>query len=289
MKISQRLRDYVSLTKPRIVFLLMITCFCAMVVAQGGLPPLDLTLLTLLGLYLSAGGAHAINMWYDRDIDGVMERTKNRPIPAGRIPAHHSLILGIVLIVAAFVLLTLTVNLLSALFALAGFLYYVFIYTFWLKRRSPQNIVIGGGAGSFPPLVGWAAVTGSVALAPLLMFLIIFFWTPPHFWALALYKQEDYRRANIPMMPVTRGDEVTKVQSLVYTVLLLLVSVALYLTGVVGEIYLVVAVIINIIFIVHSILLMREMSPAVVWAKKTFHFSNLYLAILFFVMVLDVK
>ncbi len=283
------LGDYVQLTKPRIVLLLVITAYCAMVVAAHGLPPFFLSLYTLVGLALSAGGAHAVNMWYDRDIDVLMARTNDRPVPQGKIPAARSLAIGIGLMAASLVLLLLTVNVLTALLALGGFLYYVLVYTMWLKRSTPQNIVIGGGAGAFPPLIGWAAVTGQVGLAAVLMFLIIFLWTPPHFWALALYRQDDYRRAGVPMMPVVRGERSTKWQMLAYASLLLLASVALYFTGTVGTVYLGVALVLSLGFLAMTAVLLREHAPETKLARRTFGYSLLYLTVLFAAMVLNVR
>jgi len=283
-----RLTAYLALTKPRIVVLLLITGYCAMVVAGGGLPGLRLTLLTLLGLGLSCGGANAVNMWYDQDIDRLMERTRRRPIPDGRLRPSQALAFGVGAQLASLLLLGLTVNWRTALLALGGFVYYVFIYTMWLKRRTPQNIVIGGGAGAFPPLVGWAAVTGHLSLAAGLMFLIIVLWTPPHFWALALYKDDDYRRAGVPMMPVARGWQTTKWQSLVYAGLLLVASILLYFTHVVGMVYLATATVLGLVFIGYSLVLMAERAPEVRWARRTFRYSLLYLAVLFGVMVVNV-
>jgi protoheme IX farnesyltransferase len=283
------LRDYLALTKPRIIVLLLVTGYCAMVVAHGGLPPVGVSLLTALGLFLSCGGANAVNMWYDRDIDQVMARTRGRPIPMGRVRPETALALGFAMEAASFLLLWRTVNSLTAWLALAGFVYYVFIYTMWLKRRTPQNIVIGGGAGAFPPLVGWAAATGQIGLAAILMFLIILFWTPPHVWALALFKQDDYRRAGIPMMPVVRGELATKWQSLAYTIVLLVSSLLLYWTKVVGPYYFVAAWVLGLVFIAYVLTQFREQAPEVKWARRTFHFSLLYLTVLFAVMVLNVR
>ena len=280
--------DLISLTKPRIILLLLITGYCAMVVADRGLPGVGRSLLTMLGLALSAGGANAINMWYDRDIDRIMTRTQRRPIPSGRLRPETAIWFGAACSAASVLLLGLGVNWPSALLAFAGFVYYVFVYTMWLKRRTPQNIVIGGGAGAFPPLVGWAAVTGTVGVAAGLMFLIVFLWTPPHFWSLALYKDQDYRRAGIPMMPAVRGWQVTKRQELAYAVLLTAASLALYWTHTVGAIYLVVAAVLGGAFIAHTAMLLREPQPQVAWAKRTFHFSLLYLTALFAAMVLFV-
>jgi len=282
------LRDHLALAKPMIVVELLVTAAGAMVVAHGALPSLGAALATLFGLGLSAGGANAVNMWYDRDIDQVMQRTQRRPVPTGRIPAERSLWLGVIAEVAATALLAFAVNPLAAALSLAGFVYYVFIYTFWLKRSTPQNIVIGGGAGAFPPLVGWAAMTGHVSWAAVLMFLIVFLWTPPHFWALALYRQDDYRRAGVPMMPVVRGDRSTKLQSLAYAVALLAASVALYLTHVVGTAYLVIALALGLGFVAISVRLLAERAPDVTWAKRTFRYSLVYLTVVFGAMVLDV-
>lgn len=281
--------DYFSLMKPRIVALLVITSFCAMIVAGGGWPQGWLLLWTSLGLALSAGGANAINMWYDRDIDAVMERTRHRPIPSGRMEARNALIFGIALEIASILLLLPAAGLLPTIFSTAGFVYYVFIYTMWLKRRTPQNIVIGGAAGAFPPMVGWSAVTGALNVAPLLMFLIIFLWTPPHFWALAISKQEEYRTAGVPMMPVAK-DRAARQQSIVYDVLLLAVSVALYFTGYVGRVYLVFAIALGVGFLVHNAFLLREPNgPQSVWARRTFRYSVIYLTVLFAVMVINVR
>ncbi len=281
--------DYLALTKPRIVALLLITGFCAMVVARDGLPPVWTTLATLLGLALSSGGANAVNMWYDRDIDRIMTRTRGRPIPSGRLAPEAALRFGILAGLTGVVLLVAAAGWLAAAMAAAGFVYYVFIYTMWLKRRTPQNIVIGGGAGAFPPLVGWAAVTGHIGMAAILMFLIIFLWTPPHFWSLALYKDEDYRRAGIPMMPVIHGWRSTKMQSALYAVLLLGASLLLYLTGRVGIWYLASAAVLGIVFVAYTLRLLREQAPHVQWAKRTFHFSLLYLTALFAAMVFDLR
>jgi protoheme IX farnesyltransferase len=281
--------DFLALAKPGILALLLITGLCAMVVARRGLPPLGLTVWTVLGLGLACGGANALNMWYDRDIDRVMRRTCRRPLPAERLQPRDALAFGLGCAAAGPVVLGLAVNWTAALLALAGVVYYVGIYTMWLKRRTPQNIVIGGGAGAFPPLVGWAAVTGRVGVAAALMFLIVFLWTPPHFWSLALYKDEDYRRAGVPMMPVVAGWRTTKVQGLVYAVLLLVASVLLYWTHVVGLVYLVCAALLGLVFVGYMVLLLFEQQPQVRWAKRTFRYSLLYLTALFGVMVLNVQ
>lgn len=282
------LSDYVTLTKPRIMVLLLFTEYAAMVVASKGLPGLRVTVFGLLGLMLSTGGAAALNMWYDRDIDVLMERTKGRPIPAGRVSPVGALAFGLVLLVLSFAVLGFGLNWFSAWLAVAGFIYYVVIYTMWLKRRTPQNIVIGGGAGAFPPLVGWSVVTGHLAWPAVLMFLVIFLWTPPHFWALALYKHDDYKRAHIPMMPVVRGAKTTKWQSLVYTVLLLASSILLYYTHAVGLVYLAAAILLGVGFVIYTAMSLLEKSPNLIWAKRTFKFSLIYLSVLFVVMILNV-
>ncbi len=281
--------DYVALTKPRIMFLLLFTAFSAMIVALGHLPTWRLGGYTLLGLALSTGGAASLNMWYDRDIDRIMTRTMQRPIPAGRVQAQHALGFGLALETLSLLLLAIEVNRLTALLALAGFVYYVLVYTIWLKRSTPQNIVIGGGAGAFPPLVGWAAATGHVTAAAACMFLIIFLWTPPHFWSLALYKNDDYVRAGVPMMPVIRGERATKWQSLVYAVLLTISSVLLWATHVVGWEYGVGAMVLGLIFIFLLIRLLRERLPAVDWAKRTFRYSLVYLLGIFGLMLANVR
>lgn len=280
--------DYVQLMKPGIVLLLLITAFCSMIVAAHGLTAPRTLIAALVGLALSSGGANAVNMWYDQDIDRVMLRTQRRPVPAGRMAPERALWFGVACQVVSFALMWRTVGALAALLSLAGFAYYVFIYTMWLKRTTPQNIVIGGAAGAFPPLVGWAAVTHGLALAPVLMFLVVFLWTPPHFWSLALYRQEDYRRAGIPMMPVVAGERTTKAQSLAYAVLTLLASSALAATGAVAPWYLAIVVPAGVAFVFFSLATWRERLPAVAWAKRTFRFSLLYLAAVFGAMVLSV-
>lgn len=286
-RIFSTLRNYTELTKPRIMVLLLFTEYCAMVVADGRIPGLAVTLFAVVGLALSSGGAAALNMWFDRDIDGVMKRTVRRPIPAGRVSSTGAFWFGIALQVAATLILGFLVNWLTSILALAGFIYYVVIYTMWLKRSTPQNIVIGGGAGAFPPLVGYAAVTGHMSWAALLMFAIVFLWTPPHFWALALYKCDDYQRANIPMMPVVRGARSTKRQSFAYTILLLIASLLLYFTHTVGVVYLAIATALGVGFMVFTWMSLREADDQVEWAKKTFRYSLLYLPTLFVVMVLN--
>src|SRR5437879_12823667 len=224
-------RDYLSLLKLRIVVLLDATAIAVMIPAAHGHPSLLAVMAVLVGGTLASGGAHAINCWFDRDIDAEMSRTRRRPLPDGRIPASHALVLGIVLNVLAFAVLWAWANVLAATLALAGTLIYVFVYTVWLKRSTPHNIVIGGAAGAVPPLVGWAAATGRVDLTALALFGVIFFWTPPHFWALAQLIKSDYARAHVPMLPVVAGEQSAKRQSIVYAALTVAASLVPFLTG----------------------------------------------------------
>ncbi|MEP6744194.1 MAG: heme o synthase, partial [Gemmatimonadota bacterium] len=231
------LADLITLTKPRIISLLLVTTVAPMFITGHGLPSFSLVLWVLLGGYLMAGGANATNMWFDRDIDDLMARTRTRPVPAGRIPSWAALAFGLGLGAAAFWVFWYKVNPLSAWLALAGFLFYSIIYTIWLKRATPQNIVIGGAAGAFPPLVGWAAAAGSLDWTAVILFFIVVYWTPPHFWALALIKQGDYKKAGIPMLPVVRGDHETKLQMLGYTIMLLPLTLLPWLAGELGLVY----------------------------------------------------
>lgn len=276
---------YVVLTKPKIQVMLLFTAYCAMVLANHGATDWKLTLATLFGLGLSGAGSAAVNMWYDRDIDAIMNRTSNRPIPKGDVGGPNALIYGIILVVISFVWLYLLVNPMSAYLALGGAIYYGVIYTMWLKRRTPQNIVIGGGAGAFPPLVGWAAVTGNIGVSAIIMFAIIFLWTPPHFWALALYKNEDYQRAGIPMMPVVRGPKHTKLQSVVYAILLTVVAEALTYTAHLGAVYAAISLGASVIFLFFNIVLYFEQDKSMKWAKRTFVASLAYIPLLFLAMV----
>ena len=278
------LKDLVALTKPRIISLLLVTTIAPMFVA--GRPSWTLVLAVFLGGYLMAGGANTVNMYLDRDIDDRMARTRLRPIPGGRMHPRQVLAFGVLLAAAAVVLLGLVANVLTAALALAGFYFYVFIYTRWLKRTTPQNIVIGGAAGAFPPLVGWAAVTGRIDLTAIYLFLIIFYWTPPHFWALALLKQHDYSRAGVPMAPLVWGEAETKRQMLWYTLILLPLTLLPVAFGALGIVYLASAAILNAIFLWGVIRVMRSADwvPIAWWLYR---FSLLYLALLFGAMVLD--
>jgi len=285
--------DYFELTKPRIMILLLITMVGAMVWAENGLPPLWLLAAALLGMGLCSGGASAINHALDRDLDVRMERTRERPVAAGRVAPRPAIIFGIVLTVLGVVVLYALTTPMAAALALGGNLFYVLIYTMWLKRRTPQNIVIGGAAGAMPPLVGWAAVTGSVALAPLILFGVIFLWTPPHFWALALVKQDEYENAGVPMLPNVRGVHATTMQIVAYTVILLVFSLVpvpldwLGITGaLLGPIYGVIALLLGLRFLQLGIQLHRSGGDLDV-AREVFRFSLLYLAGIFFAMALD--
>ena len=278
--------DLISLTKPRVISLLLLTAVAPMFITDRGLPPLSLVGWVLLGGFLMAGGANSINMWFDRDIDTEMGRTKLRPVPAGRISGGMALLFGITLGAVAFAILWRFANPLAAGLALAGLLFYVFIYTMWLKRWTPQNIVIGGAAGAFPPLVGWAAMTGSLDLSALYLFAIIFYWTPPHFWALALIKEQDYKRAGVPMMPVVKGAHNTKVQMLVYTLMLLPLTLLPALAGTQGVFYAVAAVLLGGRLLWYCLQLLKETSVTPL-ALKMYKYSLLYLALLFVAMGVD--
>ncbi|MCL6598605.1 MAG: heme o synthase [Alicyclobacillus macrosporangiidus] len=285
MEVSFRERVYAfwELTKPRIVFLLLFTEICAMVAATHRVPLTWQAVAAVAGLALTAGGSAALNMWYDRDVDPQMSRTADRPLPRGVVRPGTALVFALVLGVVGVLVLTVGDNPLSGLLGLGGYLYYGVLYTMILKRRTPQNIVIGGGAGAFPPLIGWAAMTGRLDLAPWLMFLLIFLWTPSHFWGLALYKREDYARASIPMMPVVRGEASTKRQMVVYAVLLIGASAVLPLTTSLGWLYAVPAAAAGLWFLwIHARLLGAQTEQARAhWAKRTFLASLIYLPVLF--------
>ena len=277
--------DYVSLAKPRIIPLLLITALGGMMMAERGWPSTGLVVLTLLGGALAAAGAGAINCWIDRDLDGAMLRTRRRPLPDGRIAPSHALLFGIALGLAAFVLLAFWVNVLAATLAISGLLFYVFIYTLWLKRWTVQNIVIGGAAGAVPPVVGWAAVTHRVDLTAIYLFAVIFLWTPPHFWALALRLKGDYARAQVPMLPVVRGEAVARRQILVYTLVLVGVTLAVVVTGALGLLYLAGAVVLGGAFIALALVNLRSQRQR--WSRLLFDYSIAYLGLLFAVMVAD--
>jgi heme o synthase len=277
-------RDFVTLTKPRIISLLLVTTIAPMFVA--GRPDWTLVLAVFVGGYLMAGGANAVNMYMDRDIDDRMARTRLRPIPSGRMHPREVLAFGVLLSTAATFLLAHVANVLTAALALAGFYFYVFVYTRWLKRSTPQNIVVGGAAGAFPPLVGCAAVTGRVDLFAIYLFLIVFYWTPPHFWALALLKKHDYGRAGVPMAPNVWGDAETKRQMVWYTVILLPLTLLPVAFGALGLVYMVCALALGALFL-RDVLRVRYVKEWMPGAWRLYKFSLLYLALLFAAMVLD--
>jgi protoheme IX farnesyltransferase len=277
--------DYVSLTKPRIISLLLLTAVATMFVADPAGPALSTILWTMLGGYLAAGSAGAINHYLERETDAHMARTSGRPLASGRISARRGLAFGTALGVIAVAQLALTVNGLTAALAAAGLLGYVFVYTLWLKPRTPQNIVLGGAAGAIPPLVGWAAATGALAAAALWPFAIVFFWTPPHFWALSLLIADDYARTGTPMLPVVRGESATRKQILIYSVLLTTITVGPVLTGLFGPIYLAAALVLGVAFTgLAAALLLHPSRPA---ARRLYLSSLAYLALLFVAMALD--
>jgi protoheme IX farnesyltransferase len=279
-------RDYVTLTKPRIMSLLLLTGLGAMFVGARSAPSAGLVVVTMSGLALACGGASALNHVLDRDIDKLMgERTRARPLAAKRMPPTYALEFGLALSAFSFVLLASLVNVLTAALALIGNLFYVLVYTRWLKRTTPQNIVIGGAAGAVPPLVGWAAVTGNLTLPALWLFLIVFFWTPPHFWALALLIRRDYEAARIPMLPVVRGVRETTRQIVLYALVLVAVTVVPVVWGPLGLAYLVAALALGAAFVWLAVLLRREATPR--RAALLFHYSLLYLALLYVAMALD--
>jgi len=281
----QLLADYIELTKPKVQTLLLFTTVTTMEIA--GNPPVWKIALTCLGGYLSAGGAGAVNHYYDRDIDAKMKRTASRPVPAGRIAPRAALTYGLVLAGLSFVLLATTINLLAAVLALAGFVGYVGVYTVWLKRRTPQNIVIGGAAGAVPPLVGWAAARGSVSWTAVYLFAIVFYWTPPHFWALSLLMKDEYAKVSVPMMPVVKGERETRRQILLYTLLLYAISQLPFCAGALGGVYLAGSIVLGLGFVAGAVLLYRR--PSRRTALRLYLFSLAYLALLFCAMVADVK
>ena len=285
-------RAYIELMKPRIVILLVFTCVTSMIVALDAIPPLDLLALTILGGVLSAGGASAINQYLDRELDAKMARTGRRPIPSGRIAAGNALIFGSLLVASSVLLLGLYVNWLAAALALGGAIYYVIIYSLLLKRNTVVNILIGGGAGAMPVLVGWAAAVGSLELQVFILFAIVFYWTPPHSWALAILVNKDYAAADIPMMPVARGEPVTRLQILFYSIQLVIISLSpallLLISGappLLDRLYLVVAATLGLGLIWLALALIRKADKAA--ARALYKYSSIYLALLFLAMIVD--
>ena len=286
-------RDWIALLKPRVLTLVVFTGFIGLLVAPGHLHPV-LAFTAVLCITVAAGACGAINMWYDRDIDAVMRRTRNRPIPAGRIEPGAALAYGIILAAGSVIVMGLAVNLVAAEILVLSILFYVFVYTMWLKRRTPQNIVIGGAAGAFPPIIGWASVTGSVDLVPLILFGIVFIWTPPHFWSLALWANDDYRRAGVPMLPVVSGAKETRRQIGLYTLLLVPLSLAPWWIGFSGPIYGVAATVLGIGFLVSvwRVLTDRQDAAGVSLtrdapARMAFKYSIYYLFVLFGALAVD--
>lgn len=281
---AAELGDYMALMKPRVMSLVVFSGLAGLLAAPGDLHWL-LSAVAVLAIASGAGAAGAINMWCDRDIDAVMERTRNRPIPLGRVDPDEALTFGVVLAFGSVLLMGIAVNFVAAGLLALSILFYVFVYTMWLKRRTPQNIVIGGAAGAFPPMIGWAAVTGTVGVESLVLFLLIFMWTPPHFWALALYRCGDYAAAGVPMLPVVSGKRETKRQIVIYTVLLAPVAVAPTLLGFAGWIYGAAAILLSAIFIAGAIAICRDDTDRS--AKRTFGFSIFYLFALFGLLMID--
>ena len=283
-----RVRDYIDLLKPRVMSLVVFTGWIGMVIAPVHVHPFK-AVLAVLAIALGSGAAGAINMLYERDLDALMARTRNRPLPAGRVAPDDALGLGVLLSIFSVLLMAVSTNFMAAALLAAAILFYVFVYTIWLKRRTPQNIVIGGAAGAFPPMIGWAAATGDVSAVGIALFLLVFLWTPPHFWALALYRSEDYRRAGVPMMPVVAGPRETKRQMVIYTLLLLPVALAPTLLGAVGWVYGAVALALSLGFIGHAIAVWRTADDETAFgaARKMFRYSLIYLAVLFAALPVD--
>jgi protoheme IX farnesyltransferase len=283
--LRSRIGDYVALTKPRIIELLLVTTVPTMIVAERGLPSPWLIAATVFGGTLAAGGANAINMYVDRDIDRVMERTRGRPIPGGRIAPRSALVFAVGLEVAAFAFLWATVNLLSAALAVSACLFYVFVYTLWLKRTSSRNIVIGGAAGAAPVLIGWSAVTNSLDWAPVVLFAVIFYWTPPHFWALAIRYREDYARVDVPMLPVVASLRTTATRILGYTLLLWALTLLFAPVAGMGDLYVGAALVLGAVFVLYAVRLLRDRTPQT--AMRVFTWSISYITLLFGAMAAD--
>jgi heme o synthase len=283
--VRSQIADYVALTKPRIIELLLVTTVPTMIVAAKGMPSVWLIAATVIGGTLAAGGANAINMYVDRDIDRVMARTRNRPIASGRIAPRNALIFAVTLEVVAFFFLWATVNLLSAVLAVSACLFYVFVYTLWLKRTSSRNIVIGGAAGAAPVLIGWSAVTNSLAWAPVVLFAVIFYWTPPHFWALAIRYRDDYAKVEVPMLPVVASLRTTATRILGYTLLLWALTILFAPVAGMGALYIGTALVLGAVFTWFAVRLLRDPTPKV--AMRVFGWSITYITLLFGAMALD--
>lgn len=281
---ESQVKDFFALLKPRVMTLVVFTGIVGIYLAPGNIHPF-VAVITTLCIALGSGAAGAINMWYERDVDALMKRTKQRPLPANRMYPQTALEFAIIVAATSVIIMAVVANIMAAFILLVAILFYVFIYTIWLKRRTPQNIVIGGAAGAFPPMIGWAAVTGSVSFDSVLLFLIIFTWTPPHFWSLALYKNEEYKNAGIPMLPVVSGSYVTRKYILAYTVALVAVSLLPVATKMMGLVYGIGTLILGVKFLQYSYFLFKEYSETL--ARKNFKYSLLYLFLIFTLMVID--
>jgi len=279
-----RVSDFLQLLKPRVMSLVVFSGFAGLMVAPGHLHPL-LAAVAVLCIAVGAGASGAINMWYDRDIDAVMSRTRHRPIPAGRVEPSEAAGFGVVLAIVSVGMMGIAVNWLAAGLLASAILFYVLVYTMWLKRRTPQNIVIGGAAGAFPPMIGWAAETGHLGVAPIVLFLLIFMWTPPHFWALALFRSADYAKAGVPMLPVVAGPRATKLQMLIYTLLLFPLALLPWMLGIAGAVYGISAMVLGALFILAAVRVWFD--PSDRSAKRMFAYSILYLFLLFALLIAD--
>ena len=275
--------DYFELLKPRVMSLAIFTAIIGLLVTPNHVHPL-LAVFSIIAIGAGAGAAGAINMWYDRDIDSIMDRTKSRPIPSGRVKSEEALTLGIVLSIFSIILLFVASNYIAAAFLFISIMFYTFIYTIWLKRYTPQNIVIGGAAGALPPVIGWYAVSQDFSLFPVILFMIIFLWTPPHFWALSLYRSDDYQKAGIPMLPVVKGKKITRLNIILYSLSLLIISPSLWYLGFLGNIYGIISSLLTIVFIYFSWNVYRKKVGS---EPALFKYSILYLFLLFMVMPID--
>lgn len=278
-------RDYYEMCKPRVVMLMILTAMVGMFLAVPGMVPLDVLILGNIGIALVAGSGAVVNHLIDHRVDSLMKRTHNRPIPQGRVDPKQAAIFAAAIGVAGMLILLVWVNALSAWLTLASFVGYAFIYTGYLKRATPQNIVIGGLSGAMPPLLGWSAVTGTIEPGALILVLIIFAWTPPHFWALAIHRKEEYAKTGIPMLPVTHGEHITKIHIILYTIIMILITLLPYLTGMSGPIYLLAAIVLGLGFLWWSLMLMFQPKPST--AMDTFQYSIVYLMVLFIVLLTD--
>lgn len=286
MAVDSSVKDYFNLLKPRVMTLVVFTGICGMLLAPNisDMHPF-LAIIAILSLAIGAGASGAINMWYDRDIDAIMNRTQDRPIPAGKVPAAEGLAFAIIFCLFSVLVMALAVNYVAAGLLAFAIFFYAVIYTMWLKRTTPQNIVIGGAAGAFPPMIGWAAITGDISIDSIILFAIIFFWTPPHFWALSLFANEDYKRANIPMLTVTHGERVTKIQMMIYTLILFPLCLVPYATGLADMNYAIASIVLNALFILSAMQTLKEVE-GYKCARRMFAYSIFYLFAIFTALVL---